>query len=189
MKKTILTLLIVIASASGFAEYTDDVAIPLLFSSRNGVNVGFSTAAPTIAWKESWDIGTKENPITFHFNPDSETGKIKSDEFCFYVQIYTSKAVKISVSDTTSSDNFWDEASSASRRKGCIASGSDKIPYESTPALFDSNGAPRELEYVAKSNVPRVRAFFFNLEIDPDDLIGKNSTEYTGQIAFEVEIQ
>ena len=105
MKRTILTVLLIIVSASMFAEYSD-VPIPLFFSTHSGVNVGFSTTRPSIAWKEGSDIGTDENPITFSFSRNSVSGEIRSTQFMFYAQIYTTNAVEISV-DSRTSRKIW----------------------------------------------------------------------------------
>ena len=189
MKRTIITVLLIIVSASMFAEYSD-VPIPLLFSTHSGVNVGFSTTRPSIAWKEGSDIGTETNPITFSFSRNSVSGTIKSTQFLFYAQIYTTNAVEIRVSNSSSSGLVQED--DGQRIYTPYLSNADKtehIPYTSSPALFDSYGNPNVLITFSADDVPRVGTIDFNLLIDPDDLVGKSTDAvYEGQIVLEVRI-
>lgn len=187
MKRTIITVLLIIVSASMFAEYSD-VPIPLLFSTHSGVNVGFSTTRPSIAWKEGSDIGTETNPITFSFSRNSVSGTIKSTQFLFYAQIYTTNAVKISVDSSTSGGYFQNDDGTRTYVP-CLSYQYDRIPYTSSPALFDSIGSPQVLMTFPAENVPRVGTINFNLSIDPDDLVGKSADAvYEGNIVLKVEI-
>ena len=190
MKRTIITVLLIIVSASMFAEYSD-VPIPLLFSTHSGVNVGFSTTRPSIAWKEGSDIGTETNPITFSFSRNSVSGTIKSTQFLFYAQRYTTNAVEISVNNSSSSSG-WVQEEDGQWIYTPYLSNADKtehIPYTSSPALFDSYGNPNVLITFPADNVPRVGTIDFNLSIDPDDLVGKSTDAvYEGQIVLEVTI-
>lgn len=188
MKRTILTVLLIIVSASMFAEYSD-VPIPLFFSTHSGVNVGFSTTRPSIAWKEGSDIGTDENPITFSFSRNSVSGEIRSTQFMFYAQIYTTNAVEISVDSRTSRKHVQNDDGTWTYVP-CLSYQYDTIPYTSSPALFDSDGNPNVLIRFSKENVPRVGTIDFNLSIDPDDLVGKSADAvYEGNIVLKVEIK
>lgn len=187
MKRTIITVLLIIVSASMFAEYSD-VPIPLLFSTHSGVNVGFSTTRPSIAWKEGSDIGTETNPITFSFSRNSVSGTIKSTQFLFYAQIYTTNAVEISVDSRTSRGSFRND-DGTSTYAPYLSYQNDRIPYTSSPALFDSLGNPQVLMTFDAEKVPRVGTINFNLSIDPDDLVGKSADAvYEGNIVLKVEI-
>lgn len=179
MRKKLLLLFVMLILFSSIVAAPADVEninIPVSFTYRSGVNCGFSTTAATKAWKES-EFGDT-NPIEFVYSPTDDS--IQTGPFYFYVQIYTTSRVTVSV-DGSSLNNMQLTGDSG-----------DKIDYScDLPLLNGETGAVLYNENSLTNDecaVPRVFNQLLNLEIDPEDLIGKEPDTFTGKMAFEVKV-
>lgn len=179
MRKKLLLLFVMLILFSSIVAAPADVEninIPVSFTYRSGVNCGFSTTAATKAWKES-EFGDT-NPIEFVYSPTDDS--IQTGPFYFYVQIYTTSQVTVSV-DGSSLNNMQ------------LTGDGEKIGYSCDLPLL--NGGAGAVLYNEDSlpdderAVPRVFNQLLNLEIDPEELIGKDSETFTGNMAFKVEVQ
>lgn len=181
MRKKLLLLFAMLILFSSIVAAPSDVEnanIPVSFTYRSGVNCGFSTTAATKAWKES-EFGDT-NPIEFVYSPTDDS--IQTGPFYFYVQIYTTSKVEVSV-DGAVLDNMQ------------LTGGVDneKIRYSCDLTLLDDSGTGAVV-YTEDSlsgderAVPRVFNQLLNLEIDPEELIDKNSGTFKGTIGFDIEV-
>ena len=184
MRKKLLLLfamLILFSSIVAAPADVENINIPVSFTYRSGVNCGFSTTAATKAWKES-EFGDT-NPIEFVYSPTDDS--IQTGPFYFYVQIYTTNKVKVSVNG-----DFLDNMQLTGVE---YEDEDDKISYSCDLTLLDDSGTGAVV-YTEDSlsederAVPRVFNQLMNLEIDPEELIGKKSETFTGNMAFKVEV-
>lgn len=186
MKRFIILILILSGSSVAYAtdnQLINDFSIPVTFTYRSGLNAGFSRSVPGTAWYES-DLGTDGNEIRFKY--DSMTGNIETGTFNFYVQIYTTSKVKVSVD------------ASAMQGQTVLKGeyGSEEIEYSVIgSSLFSNvngNVSGSVLLDESKGDVdptrPRVFSYPINLSIQPDQLINLKSESFEGTIAFKVEV-
>lgn len=183
IKSIILMLFCLSSVCAANSGLVNDFAIPVTFTYRSGLNAGFSRSVPGTAWYES-DLGTDGNEIRFKY--DSMTGNIETGTFNFYVQIYTTSKVKVSVDASA--------MQSQTVLKGEY--GSEEIEYSviGSSLFSDVNGAVSGSVLLdeSKGNVdptrPRVFSYPINLSIQPDQLINLKSESFKGTIAFKVEV-
>lgn len=197
MKRFMMSILMLFTLAATYATdsgLVDDFAIPVTFTYRSGINLGFSRGQVGIQWFDS-NLGEEGNEIKFLYN--SGTGQIETGFFYFYAQIYTTDKVKISV-DVPGNGNS----------NPAILTGNnseyykDTLEYQSDPQLFSSSsdwwGTTSYTGKVlydesnksdADRTLPRVYLQRLNLSVEPDDLVNKTSTQFTGTLVFNVEVQ
>ncbi len=182
MRKKLLLLFVMLILFSSVVAVPADVEnanIPVSFTYRSGVNCGFSLTSATKAWKES-EFGDA-NPIEFVYSPTDDS--IQTGPFYFYVQIYTTNKVKVSVNG-----DFLDNMQ--------LTGGVDneKISYSCDLTLLNDSGTGAvvytedSLSDDEERAVPRVFNQLLNLEIDPEKLIGKKSDTFKGTIGFNIEV-
>lgn len=186
----LFTLVAIHATGSGLV---DDFAIPVTFTYRSGINLGFSRGQVGIQWFDS-NLGEDGNEIKFSYN--SGTGQIETGFFYFYAQIYTTDKVKISVglpNGSSSNPAILTGNNSGDPR--------DTLEFQSDPQLFTSSSGGGETSYTgnvlydeankseADRTLPRVYLQRLNLSVEPDDLVNKTSTQFTGTLVFNVEVQ
>ena len=195
MKRFMMSILMLFILATAYAAdsgLVDDFAVPVSFTYRSGINLGFSRSQVGIQWFES-NLGEVGNEIKFSYN--SGTGKIETGFFYFYAQIYTTNKVKITVGGVPNGGSTSNPA---------ILSGDpayETLEYQSDKQLFTPSTnwgqtyytgnvlhdeASKADDYLA---LPRVYLLELNLSVDPDDLVGKTSTQFTGTLVFNVEVQ
>lgn len=186
----LFTLVAIHATGSGLV---DDFAVPVTFTYRSGINLGFSRGQVGIQWFNS-DLGEKDNVIKFSYN--SGTGLIETGFFYFYAQIYTTDKVKISVGlpNGSSSNPAILTGNNSEYPK-------DTLEFQSDPQLFTSSSGWGGTSYTgnvlydeankseADRTLPRVYLQRLNLSVEPDDLVNKTSTQFTGTLVFKVEVQ
>lgn len=180
MSKKLLLLfamLILFSSVVAVPADVENANIPVSFTYRSGVNCGFSLTSATKAWKES-DFDNS-NSIEFVYSPTDDS--IQTGPFYFYVQIYTTSKVKVSV-DGSVLDNMQ-----------LTGDKDEKISYSCDLTLLDDSetGAVVYTEDSLSDDeraVPRVFNQLLNLEIDPEELIDKNSGTFKGTIGFDIEV-
>lgn len=182
MRKKLLLLfamLILFSSIVAVPADVENANIPVSFTYRSGVNCGFSLTSATKAWKES-DFDNS-NSIEFVYSPTDDS--IQTGPFYFYVQIYTTNKVKVSVNG-----DFLDNMQLTG-----VEYEYEKISYSCDLTLLDDRGTGAVV-YTEDSlsederAVPRVFNQLLNLEIDPEKLIGKSSKTFKGKIGFNVEV-
>ena len=180
MRKKLLLLFVMLILFSSIVASPADVEninIPVSFTYRSGVNCGFSTTAATKAWKESEFSDT--NPIEFVYSPTDDS--IQTGPFYFYVQIYTTSKVTVSVNGPFLNNMQLTSNSGEKIGYSCdlplLNGGTGAVLYNENSLLDDERA------------VPRVFNQLLNLEIDPEDLIGKESETFTGNLAFKVEVK
>lgn len=187
----LFTLVAIHATGSGLV---DDFAVPVTFTYRSGINLGFSRGQVGIQWFDS-DLGKEGYEIKFSYN--SGTGLIETGFFYFYAQIYTTDNVEISVG--LPNGNSSNPAILTGNNSGYPR---DTLEFQSDPQLFTSSSdLSGNTSYTGKvlydesnkSNadrtLPRVYLCRLNLSVDPDDLVNKTSTQFTGTLVFNVEVQ
>lgn len=183
IKSIILMFFCLSSVCAANSGLVNDFAIPVTFTYRSGINAGFSRSVPGTAWYES-NLGTDGNEIRFQY--DSQEGNIQTGTFNFYVQIYTTNKVKVSVDASA--------MQSQTVLKGEY--GSEEIEYSVIgSSLFSNvngNVSGSVLLDESKGNVdptrPRVFSYPINLSIQPDQLINLKSESFEGTIAFKVEV-
>lgn len=176
MKRFLSILFLSLFLTTVFAEdLVKPVVIPVDFTYQTGVNTGFSTTQAGIELVKSV-LGTEENAITFTRNGDS----ITTGPFYFYVQIYTTNKVAVSVVDTDFKLSGYDNNGNAT---------SESISYTSTPSLASGKVLYSEKNVTDANllNYPRVENIMLELKLDPDELLNKTATKYTGSLTFKVE--
>lgn len=179
MRKKLLLLfamLILFSSIVAAPADVENINIPVSFTYRSGVNCGFSTTAATKAWKES-EFGDT-NPIEFVYSPTDDS--IQTGPFYFYVQIYTTSTVTVSVNGD-SLDNM--QLTGVDNKKISYSCDLTLLNGETGAVLYNENSLTKK-----ERAVPRVFNQLLNLEIDPEELIGKESETFTGKIGFNVEV-
>lgn len=171
----------VCAASSGLVN---DFAIPVTFTYRSGINAGFSISVPGTAWYES-NLGMDGNEIRFKY--DSMTGNIETGTFNFYVQIYTTNKVKVSVAadqictltgDADSVDNNKESLKYSVISESSFGTGG----FAQGKVLYDESTESVDLVR------PRVFSYPLNLVIDPAQLINLKSTRFEGVLSFKVEV-
>lgn len=183
IKSIILMLFCLSSVCAANSGLVNDFAIPVTFTYRSGLNAGFSRSVPGTAWYKSY-LGTDGNEIRFQY--DSQEGNIQTGTFNFYVQIYTTSRVKVSVD--AEKMNFQTVLKNED--------GSEEIEYSviGSSLFSDVNGtvSGSVLLDESKGNVdltrPRVFSYPINLSIQPDQLINLKSESFKGTIAFKVEV-
>lgn len=186
---SILMLFILVTTYAADSGLVDDFAVPVTFTYRSGINLGFSRSQVGIQWFNS-SLGEDGNEIKFSYN--SGTGKIETGFFYFYAQIYTTNKVKITVG----------VPNGGSTSNPAILSGDNEtLEYQSDPQLFTPSTNWWQTYYTgnvlhdeeSKADdylaLPRVYLLRLNLSVDPDDLVGKTSAKFTGTLVFNVEVQ
>ena len=186
----LFTLAAIHATGSGLV---DDFAVPVTFTYRSGINLGFSRGQVGIQWLNS-SLGEDDNEIKFSYN--SGTGQIETGFFYFYAQIYTTDKVKISVG--LPNGNSSNPAILTGNNSG---DPKDTLEFQSDPQLFTSSSGWGGTSYTgnvlydeanksdADRTLPRVYLQRLNLSVEPDDLVNKTSTQFTGTLVFNVEVQ
>lgn len=186
----LFTLAAIHATGSGLV---DDFAVPVTFTYRSGINLGFSRGQVGIQWLNS-SLGEDGNEIKFSYN--SGTGQIETGFFYFYAQIYTTDKVKISVG--LPNGNSSNPAILTGNNSG---DPKDTLEFQSDPQLFTSSSGWGGTSYTgnvlydeanksdADRTLPRVYLQRLNLSVEPDDLVNKTSTQFTGTLVFNVEVQ
>ena len=191
---SILMLFILVTTYAADSGLVDDFAVPVSFTYRSGINLGFSRSQVGIQWVNS-SLGEDGNEIKFSYN--SGTGQIETGFFYFYAQIYTTDKVEISVGLPNGSSS-----NPAILTGNNSVNTSDTLEFQSDPQLFtSSSGWGGTTSYTGKvlydeSNksdadrtLPRVYLQRLNLSVEPDDLVNKTSTQFTGTLVFNVEVQ
>ena len=192
---SILMLFILVTTYAADSGLVDDFAVPVSFTYRSGINLGFSRSQVGIQWVESNLGGEVGYEIKFSYN--SGTGKIETGFFYFYAQIYTTDKVEISVG--LPNGNSSNPAILTGNNSGYPR---DTLEFQSDPQLFTSSSdLSGTTSYTGKvlydeSNksyadrtLPRVYLCRLNLSVDSDDLVNKTSTQFTGTLVFNVEVQ
>ncbi len=190
---SILMLFILVTTYAADSGLVDDFAVPVSFTYRSGINLGFSRGQVGIQWFNS-DLGEKDNVIKFSYN--SGTGLIETGFFYFYAQIYTTDKVKISVGLPNGSSS--NPAILTGNNSGYPR---DTLEFQSDPQLFTSSSGWGGTSYTgnvlydeankseADRTLPRVYLQRLNLSVEPDDLVNKTSTQFTGTLVFNVVVQ
>lgn len=189
---SILMLFILVTTYAADSGLVDDFAVPVSFTYRSGINLGFSRSQVGIQWVESNLGGEVGNEIKFSYN--SGTGKIETGFFYFYAQIYTTNKVKITVG----------VPNGGSTSNPAILSGdqaNETLEYQSDKQLFTPSTNWGHTYYTGNVlhdeaskaddylELPRVYLLRLNLSVDPDDLVGKTSAKFTGTLVFNVKVQ
>lgn len=181
-------LLSVVFAAEG--NIVEDFPTQVGFTYRSGINMGFSRQEPGIAWYED-TLGESGNEIKFSYN--SAAGRIETGFFYFYAQIYTTNKVKVTFGVPNSGrDN---PAILLGKNSG------ETLEFKSNEPLFTPTTTWGGNTYYAgevlydetdmtdsKLTLPRVYSLMLNLSVNPDDLVGKSSTKFTGTLVFNVEV-
>lgn len=187
MKRFIILILILSGSSVAYAtdnQLINDFSIPVTFTYRSGLNAGFSRNVPGTAWYES-ELGMDGNEIRFKY--DSMTGNIETGTFNFYVQIYTTNKVKVSVAadqictltgDADSVDNNKESLKYSVISESSFGTGG----FAQGKVLYDESTESVDLVR------PRVFSYPLNLVIDPAQLINLKSTRFEGVLSFKVEV-
>ena len=185
IKSIILMLFCLSSVCAANSGLVNDFAIPVTFTYRSGLNAGFSRSVPGTAWYES-DLGTDGNEIRFKY--DSMTGNIETGTFNFYVQIYTTNKVKVSVAadqictltgDADSVDNNRESLEYSVISESSFGTGG----FTQGKVLYDES--TESVDLLAR---PRVFSYPLNLVIDPAQLINLKSTSFKGELSFKVEV-